>query len=73
MLQAATAEIDDFDGALCWMLQQDVFRLQITMYNAVMAHEAQRQEHLVRKPPDERCREADEAVGFDEFVKVHAQ
>lgn len=38
------------------------------MYNAVMAHESKRHEHLTREAADESSRKPDEAVRFDKLV-----
>lgn len=38
------------------------------MYNAVMAHQSKRHEHLAREAADESSRKSNEAIRFDEFV-----
>jgi hypothetical protein len=38
------------------------------MYNAVMAHQIERQKHLARETADESSRKPDEAIRLDEFV-----
>ena len=36
ILEAARAEVDDFDAGFVWALKQDVLWLQVTMYNALL-------------------------------------
>jgi hypothetical protein len=73
VLQAAATEVDHLDGAFGGMLEQDVLRFKITVHYAVMAHEAEREEHLVREAPNKGGGESDEAICLDKFVKVHAE
>lgn len=48
-------------------------RLEITMNNSMVTHKSKGGQHLASESPDESCREANEAVCFDEFIKIDAQ
>lgn len=39
----------------------------------MMSHEDQRHQHLASESTDERRREPNEAIGFDELVEIDAQ
>ena len=48
-------------------------RLEVTVYDAMVPHEGQRQQHLAREAADESGREAHEAVRLDQLVEIDAQ
>ena len=48
-------------------------RLEITVNDAMVAHERQRLQHLARETTNETGREAMEVVRLDQFVEVDAQ
>jgi hypothetical protein len=49
-------------------IQYNHLGFKVTMYNAVMAHQSERHQHLARETTDESSRKPDEAIRFDEFV-----
>jgi hypothetical protein len=55
------------------MFQQHVLGLEVAVDDAVMTHQAERQQHLVGEAADKGRREADEAVRLDELVQIHAE
>jgi len=73
MFKAATAEVDDFNGTLSWVLQEDVLWLQIAMDDSMMAHQAQGHDHLTGEPPNQGGREAHETIGLDQLVQVDTE
>jgi len=52
MVEAARSKIDDLDFRHSWMLQQDVFRLQITMYDVKLLQKTQSLQQLACKALD---------------------
>ena len=73
MLETTASKVNDLDRALGRVAQQDVLGLQVAVDDPVVAHEDEGEQHLAREAPDERSREADEAVRLDEFVQVDAE
>jgi hypothetical protein len=43
------------------------------MNNAVLSHQRQGHQHLICEAANERGRESDESIGFDQFIQVDAQ
>ena len=41
---------------------------KVTVYNAVVAHESERHEHLTRETTDEGSRKSNEAVCLDQLI-----
>ena len=73
VLKAAGTKVDDLDGAFPRMPQENVLRLEIAMYDTMMAHEAERQECLRRETADEAGRETGKIVGLDELIEIDAE
>lgn len=48
-------------------------RLEITMNDPMVSHEGQRLQHLTSESANKGCREPDEVVRLDQFIKVDAQ
>ena len=53
--------------------QQDVFRLEVAVYDFMFFEEQQGVEELFRESPDESEGETAEGVELDEFVEVHGE
>jgi hypothetical protein len=89
VLEAATAEIYDFDSTLRGVSQQNILNrvtrqftckagttnlwLEITVHYAVMPHQAQRHYHLAREAPYQSGREPNKPVCLDQFVQIDAE
>lgn len=73
MLEAATAEVYNFDSTLRGVSQQDILRLEITVHYAMMPHQAQRQDHLTREASYQSSREPNKPVRLDQFVQVDTE
>lgn len=43
------------------------------MNDSVLPHQRQRHQHLTREATNERGRESNESIGFDQFVQVNTQ
>lgn len=55
------------------MPNQDILRLQVTMYDLMLLQKVQRAKHLLGETPDQLDGEATESIGFDELVEVHVE
>jgi hypothetical protein len=55
------------------MRQQDIFRFEIAVNDFMMLQEHETLQQLFCESSDEFERKSSEVVGFDEFVKVHAE
>lgn len=73
MFEARRPEVDDLDGTLRRMLEQNVLRLEIAMNDSMMSKQRERAEDLRGESTDEGRRESSKAVGLDEFVEIDAE
>lgn len=53
--------------------QQDIFRLEVAVYDFVFFEQQQGVEELLGEPTDESEGETTEGVEFDEFVQIHGE
>lgn len=73
VFQTRRAEINNFDLRVCWMGKEDIFRLEVTMYDFLTFEKDQAAQELLCKTAYQFGRKPAEFVTFDEFVEVHAQ
>jgi hypothetical protein len=73
VLEATASKINNLDLRVHWVSQQDIFGLEIAMYDALAFQQTKGAKHLFREAPDKRKREALEFIGFYKFVQVHAE
>ena len=73
VFETARAEIDNLDSRLVNLSEQDVFRLQVTMHDVMLAHVVKRDQDLDREPLDQAEREAQEVVHLDEVIEVDGE
>lgn len=71
VLKAAGTEIDDLDLRVHRVSKQDIFWLEITVYNLVHLEKKQTTQKLFGEPPNELQGEPLEAIIFNKLVKVH--
>ena len=48
-------------------------RFQIAVHNPVVAHQAQRHDHLACESSNQRGGEADETIGLDQFIQINTE
>jgi hypothetical protein len=72
VLVAARSEINNLDLRACRMGKKDIFRLEITVNDALFLEQDETAEQLLRKASNKLQREAAEVVGLDKFVKIHS-
>ena len=73
MLKTTGTKVDYLDLRMQRMRQEDVLRLEITVYHFVLFQEHQATQKLLGKSSDDLQRKSAEGVGLDELVEVHIQ
>lgn len=73
MLQTAAAEINDLDGTLGGVFEQDILWLQVAMNHTVSGQQGQRTKQLDGESLDQGNVEPLEVVDLDKLVQIHAQ
>ena len=73
MLEAAGAEVDNFDTTPSLVLQKDILRLEIAVDDSIAVEQLQTEQDGVCKLSYQRQAEADVLALLDQFVQVHAE
>jgi hypothetical protein len=71
--KAAGPKVDDLDGVLVGVLQQDVLRLQVAVDDVVLVQKGERLQDLDAKAPDAVHAESLVVVVLDRLVQVDGQ
>lgn len=70
---ACRSEIDDFNDWTFQILEQNVLRFQVAMYQPSLVEESKAIQELLSKHPYQCGTKAPELVLFDELVEIDAE
>lgn len=70
IFKAPTSHIDHPDATFPFLLEQDILRLQVAVYNAIFFEETQGLQDLDRESPNQVVRETCELMLLQKFIQV---